>query len=29
MELEYILGAILSVLLMGYLVCALLWPERF
>ena len=29
MELEYILGGILSVLLMGYLVYALLWPERF
>jgi len=29
MDLEYALGAILLVLLMGYLVYALLWPERF
>ena len=29
MELEYLLGAILSVLLMGYLLYALLRPERF
>jgi K+-transporting ATPase KdpF subunit len=29
MDLEYVLGGILSVLLMGYLVYALLWPERF
>jgi len=29
MELEYVLGGILSILLMGYLVYALLWPERF
>lgn len=29
MELEYVLGGILSVLLMGYLVYALLLPERF
>ena len=29
MELEYVLGSILSILLMGYLVYALLWPERF
>jgi K+-transporting ATPase KdpF subunit len=29
MGLEYALGAILSVLLMGYLIYALLWPERF
>jgi len=29
MDLEYALGAILSVLLMGYLVYAFLWPERF
>ena len=29
MALEYVLGGILSVLLMGYLVYALLWPERF
>jgi K+-transporting ATPase KdpF subunit len=29
MELEYILGGILSILLMGYLIYALLWPEQF
>jgi len=29
MSLEYVIGGILSVLLMGYLVYALLWPERF
>jgi K+-transporting ATPase KdpF subunit len=29
MSLEYPLGGILSALLMGYLVYALLWPERF
>ncbi len=29
MELEYLLGAILSVLLTGYLLYALLRPERF
>ena len=29
MELEYLLGAILSVLVMGYLLYALLRPERF
>lgn len=29
MGLEYVLSGILSVLLMGYLVYALLWPERF
>jgi K+-transporting ATPase KdpF subunit len=29
MALEYVLGGILSVLLTGYLVYALLWPERF
>jgi K+-transporting ATPase KdpF subunit len=29
MELEYLLGGILSVLLTGYLLYALLWPERF
>ncbi|MGE0820912.1 MAG: K(+)-transporting ATPase subunit F [Candidatus Binatia bacterium] len=29
MELEYVVGGILSVLLMGYLVYALLWPEQF
>ena len=29
MQLEYIVGAILAVLLGGYLVYALLFPERF
>jgi K+-transporting ATPase KdpF subunit len=29
MDLEYAFGAILSVLLTGYLIYALLWPERF
>jgi len=29
MEIEYILGAAISVLLTGYLVYALLHPERF
>ena len=29
MDLEYVLGGILSIVLMGYLVYALLRPERF
>lgn len=29
MSLDYLVGGILSVLLMGYLVYALLFPERF
>jgi K+-transporting ATPase KdpF subunit len=29
MNLEYVLGGILSVVLTGYLIYALLWPERF
>jgi K+-transporting ATPase KdpF subunit len=29
MSLDYLVGGILSVLLMGYLVYTLLWPERF
>ncbi len=29
MNLEYLLGGILSFLLTGYLIYALLWPERF
>jgi K+-transporting ATPase KdpF subunit len=29
MQLEYLVGAILAVLLGGYLVYALLFPERF
>ncbi|HEY2922463.1 MAG TPA: K(+)-transporting ATPase subunit F [Candidatus Binatia bacterium] len=29
MGLEYLLGLIVSFLIMGYLIYALLWPERF
>lgn len=29
MELEYIVGLIVSFLIMGYLIYALLWPEKF
>ncbi len=29
MEIDYLLGGILAVLLTGYLVYALLYPERF
>ncbi len=29
MGLEYLLGIIVSFLIMGYLIYALLWPERF
>jgi len=29
MGLEYIVGLILSFLIMGYLIYALLWPEKF
>lgn len=29
MALEYVVGGALSILLAGYLVYALLWPERF
>jgi K+-transporting ATPase KdpF subunit len=29
MTLEYILGAIVSVVIMVYLIYALLWPEKF
>jgi K+-transporting ATPase KdpF subunit len=29
MTLEYILGAIASVVIMVYLIYALLWPEKF
>ena len=29
MELEYLLGLIVSFAVMGYLIVALLWPERF
>ena len=29
MGLEYIIGLIVSFLIMGYLIYALLWPEKF
>jgi K+-transporting ATPase KdpF subunit len=29
MELEYVVGLIVSFLIMGYLIYALLWPEKF
>jgi K+-transporting ATPase KdpF subunit len=29
MNIEYLVGGLLALLLMGYLVFALLWPERF
>jgi len=29
MALEYLIGIIVSVLIIGYLVYALLWPEKF
>jgi len=29
MGLEYLLGIVVSFLIMGYLIYALLWPERF
>ena len=29
MELEYLIGIIVSFLIMGYLIYALLWPEKF
>jgi K+-transporting ATPase KdpF subunit len=29
MTLEYIVGLIVSFLIMGYLIYALLWPEKF
>jgi K+-transporting ATPase KdpF subunit len=29
MELEYIIGLIVSFLIMAYLLYALLWPEKF
>jgi len=29
MGLEYLIGLIVSVLVLVYLVCALLWPEQF
>ena len=29
MGLEYIIGLVVSFLIMGYLIYALLWPEKF
>jgi K+-transporting ATPase KdpF subunit len=29
MGLEYLIGVIVSFVIMGYLIVALLWPERF
>ena len=29
MGLEYVIGLIVSFLIMGYLIYALLWPEKF
>jgi K+-transporting ATPase KdpF subunit len=29
MPLEYLIGLIVSFLIMGYLIYALLWPEKF
>ena len=29
MTLEYVIGIIVSFLIMGYLIYALLWPEKF
>jgi K+-transporting ATPase KdpF subunit len=29
MALEYLIGSIVSFLIMGYLIYALLWPEKF
>jgi K+-transporting ATPase KdpF subunit len=29
MTLEYVMGIIVSFLIMGYLIYALLWPEKF
>jgi K+-transporting ATPase KdpF subunit len=29
MTLEYVIGIIVSLLIMGYLIYALLWPEKF
>jgi K+-transporting ATPase KdpF subunit len=29
MELEYLIGVIVSFFIMGYLIYALLWPEKF
>ena len=29
MTVEYLLGVIVSIVIMGYLIYALLWPEKF
>jgi K+-transporting ATPase KdpF subunit len=29
MGLEYVIGLVVSFVIMGYLIVALLWPERF
>jgi len=29
MEIEYVVGLIVSLIIMAYLIYALLWPERF
>jgi len=29
MGLEYVIGLVVSLAIMGYLIVALLWPERF
>jgi len=29
MTLEYVIGIVVSFLIMGYLIYALLWPEKF
>jgi K+-transporting ATPase KdpF subunit len=29
MQLEYFVGIVVSILILGYLLCALLWPEKF
>jgi K+-transporting ATPase KdpF subunit len=29
MELEYLIGVIVSFFILGYLIYALLWPEKF
>jgi K+-transporting ATPase KdpF subunit len=29
MELEYLIGVVVSFFIMGYLIYALLWPEKF
>jgi K+-transporting ATPase KdpF subunit len=29
MQLEYVVGIVVSILILGYLLYALLWPEKF